>query len=552
MKLFLYYAFCSIKNQIHKLFKTWVAVFFVVCFAFGILVGLGATMLEDLAADFAEEDTMSPEETPDEEFDDTFEEEPMTEEELRMFLKVVELGLGAAILLMLVWKAFASDKSGCVIFQQADVNLLFSSPMKPQSVLLFRLMTQIGATFALSIYLGFQIPNFVINLGLSIWVCLGLIAALILLILLGQLLQILLYTIGSTHPRIKSRIRPITVGILGVIAAAYVLYWQTSALPPLEAALAFFNAPASRFIPIWGWLKGFCMYVIEGNILGIVLTSVANLATTVLLIWIIWHIRADFYEDAMAKSEETAAAQAAAAEGRSIQRKKDRGDRLRRDELKYGQGANVYFFKAMYNRFRFAHFHVFTKTAETYLIAALGVSLLLKFVIEINDITAVALVLAGFAFFRSLGNPIMSDTSMDSFVMVPESPWAKVFWSTMGGSLNCLLDLLPALLVATVILGVNPLITLAWMVFILSLDFYSANVGIFIDFSIPTSVAKNIKGVIQIMFIYFGLLPDIVLLILGGIFGLFPLFAGIAAALNLFIGGIFFAFSPMFLAYGRK
>ena len=54
MKLFFYYAFCSVKNQLRKLFKTWVAIFFAVCLLFGVLIGLGAAALDELAC-FANE-----------------------------------------------------------------------------------------------------------------------------------------------------------------------------------------------------------------------------------------------------------------------------------------------------------------------------------------------------------------------------------------------------------------------------------------------------------------------------------------------------------------
>ena len=60
MKLFFYYAFCSVKNQLRKLFKTWVAVFFAICIRFGVVIGLGAAFIEDLA-DIPDEE-MPPEE----------------------------------------------------------------------------------------------------------------------------------------------------------------------------------------------------------------------------------------------------------------------------------------------------------------------------------------------------------------------------------------------------------------------------------------------------------------------------------------------------------
>lgn len=141
---------------------------------------------------------------------------------------------------------------------------------------------------------------------------------------------------------------------------------------------------------------------------------------------------------------------------------------------------------------------------------------------------------------------------MDSFIMIPESPWAKMFYSLLGGSASCALDLLPAMLISSLMLGTNPLEAIAWLLFIVTLDFYSTAVATFIDLSIPTATAKQIRSVIQIMFIYFGLLPDIAILIVGGILSALPIAAVIAAVVSVGIGAVFFALSPLFLTNGRK
>ena len=44
---FVYYAIHAFVNQIRKLFKSWVLIFLVVCMAMGMLIGIGAAMLED-------------------------------------------------------------------------------------------------------------------------------------------------------------------------------------------------------------------------------------------------------------------------------------------------------------------------------------------------------------------------------------------------------------------------------------------------------------------------------------------------------------------------
>ncbi|MBE6589425.1 MAG: hypothetical protein E7643_04530 [Ruminococcaceae bacterium] len=552
MKMFAYYAFCTVKNQIRKLFKTWVAVLLVICFAFGLIFGMGASFLENA---FSDEEGYEEEVYEEEEF---YEEEPLTEEELRDVYSVIELVAGGIVLLLLVFHVFGADKSGNAIFLPADIPILFASPMKPQAVLTFRLVTQAGSFLFVGLYMLLQLPTF-LSSGVPVGGTFGMIGALILLLIIAKLIQVLLYTVASTHTRIKAYLRPVTLGLLVLIAAAAALYAYVSGEEPMDAMISFFNAPVTRFIPVWGWLKGLCMYTLEGNLVGALLSLGALLITAAALCAVIPRLHADFYEDAMAKSEETAALLDAAQNASSgvtvvRQNKKDRSEKLQRDGLRHGAGASVYFFKAMYNRFRFAHLRVFTKTSETYLALALCVSLILRFVFHSSDVLPVALILSALVFFRSLGNPLSTDTSTDAFLLIPENAWKKTFFSLMGGTLNCFLDLIPAYIAVCLILGVNPLIALLWILFAVTLDFYSTNAGVFIDLSIPTVTGKNIKAVIQICFVYFGLIPDAVILLIGALFSpaLIPAAAFLASVVNLAIGAIFFAFSPMFLEYGRK
>ena len=51
MSLFAYYAWHSFKNQLKKLFKTWVLIFLLVCMLLGGLIGGGIATLENIAED---------------------------------------------------------------------------------------------------------------------------------------------------------------------------------------------------------------------------------------------------------------------------------------------------------------------------------------------------------------------------------------------------------------------------------------------------------------------------------------------------------------------
>ena len=246
MRLFGYYAWHSFINQLRKLFKTWVLIFLVICMTVGVLIGIGASMLDD-AAGGSEEIVES----------EVIEKVVGIQEWFGIELEeFVELIVGGIILTVFVFQAIGADKNGSRIFLPADVNLLFSSPMKPQSVLLFRLMTQLGTSILVSVCLFFQLRKLVLNLRLSIWVALAMIATWCLTIVIGKLMQIFLYTVCSTHVKLKNHLRNGIYAFLLVLTVAYLLYWKTSVDNYLTAAADFFNGSVSRFIPLWGWLKG--------------------------------------------------------------------------------------------------------------------------------------------------------------------------------------------------------------------------------------------------------------------------------------------------------
>ena len=72
-------------------------------------------------------------------------------------------------LAILLWGMYSGSKDGTDIFQMADVNLLFTAPMKPQSVFdvsteFFRL---VATVFRVHISGFFRFQNLVVNMGIG-------------------------------------------------------------------------------------------------------------------------------------------------------------------------------------------------------------------------------------------------------------------------------------------------------------------------------------------------------------------------------------------------
>lgn len=560
MRLFGYYAVHSVVNQLKKILKPWVVIFILVCGLMGGLIGFGAARLEETSENRKIDEMV--EKIPEE---DSEEEIPNPNSlcsiqdgilfiqaeniELSIAVKdVAELLLFLVIFALIFYLMISADENGSKIFLMADVNLLFSSPMKPQSVLLFRMLCKIGTILFATFYLGFQIPNLVYNVGISLSACIALLLAWLGASVVGQLLQILLYTVFSTRIEWKKYLSPILWGLLFCVAASYAGYTKAHGLNYLDGAVAFFNAPVSRWIPFIGWLKGIFIFTYENNFRLAFLCAGLLIIGCALLGWGIWSLKADFYEDAMAKSEQTAALQEAVKEGRSAaKRKKDRNEKLRRDSFSYGSGSNVFFYKSMYNRFRFARFRIFTKTVLTYLFLVGGVWMLNRMFDTPFSFQIVALLLGAFAFFRALGNPLEEDLKMSFFVMIPENIWAKLFWSVLAGSANCCLDLLPALILTAILTSTGPVAILVWLFLILSVDAYGSITSCLIGLAIPQSVGQTVKTLIIVLFVYFGLLPDIVAVALGFVFERVVLGLTAAALINLVLSAIFFLLLPSFL-----
>lgn len=291
---------------------------------------------------------------------------------------------GGIVFAVILFMVLGTDQNGGKIFLPADVNLLFSSPLKPQSVLMFRLTTRLGISVLGSVYMLFQIPN-LMNAGLSLWSALAIVPAWGFTLVLATLIQMLIYTVSATYPNVKRFVRSGIYVLLGLIA---------------------------------------------------------------------------------------------------------------------------------------------------------------------KSVIPVALTLAGLSFFRSLGNPLAQDTNTDYFLLIPESNWAKLFWSLMGGTANCFLDMLIPLLIGAFVAGANPLTALLWIPFIVSVDFYATNVGAFINLSVPVSAGKTLKQIVQIMFIYFGLLPDLIVMAIGLSFGFTAVAVVVSSILNMGLGFLFFGLTPLFL--GRR
>ncbi len=558
MRLFLYYFSHTLLNTIKKLMKTWVA-FIVIIMLFGAMMGFAGSLFKskDKGTDI-DDNGVAVELIDDAEEDgaDTFTGEwslsgMMTKYGIKKE-QVIDIAISAIFLLLLATNIINAQNSS-KIFLPADVPMLFASPLKPQSVLMFRLISTLGTSLFISLFMLFQLPNLIYNVGLSAWAAVSLVIVYALILVFSTLVQVVFYTITSKMKNGTGNIKNFLAAVYGLIAVGFAVFVYVRKVSVVEGLFAYFASPATHWVPFWGWLRGISYYAAAGDTALSLIYLGLFIAACAVLVLFVWKMKADFYEDAMFAAEHKAEqieSAKMASKGAVVVRDKERKGKIDREGFNYGKGANVFFYKAVFNRFRFAKLRFLSTTMIIYTVIAGVVAWLARSAPFDDAFFIPAAVLGAMAFYRTLGDPIREDTSRDFFILIPEKHYTKIIYSLLGCLAVTAIDLTLPMVLSAVILGANPLSVIVWFVFILSISFFATVIGTLISLSLPKDQMQTISFIVQMMFFYFGLTPSAAAVIIGVLLGHVSIAVLIGAAINFVIGFLVSLLLPLVL--GRK
>ncbi len=577
MKLWGYYAFHTFINSIKKMFRSTFIIIMAVSIGIGLIVGVSAGVITSVLIDEGEDSTEIEYNTEEGFFDEegnfyyheeayldengevVFYEEldiEMTEEEFAQLMLVVEAGIAVLVLVLLFFGAYSGMKKGSDIFTMADVNFLFTAPIKPQSVLLFRLTFQMLATVAGSIYLLFQIPNLVLNAGVPLEICLIGFLALIIVFIFQKLVSVGMYTITATYPNVKRYVLPGMLGIVTVLALATGGVFVSTGQDVWKTLELTWASHWSRWVPVIGWTKALVMNAAEGKTLLAVLQFVLLILAMVALVYFIWHMKADFYEDAMAGAQQREDLLIAAAENRkpvSVNEEKDKKKdrrKVKEEQSLKGQGAMVFFTKELLCRKRLARFGIVTGTMSWYFTIAAACALANMYLFESDSFNVAGFIIMAVLFFRNYGNPIAQETSMNWLFLVPESPYKKVFFAMLAGTYATFADLLPGMILFTVVCGTNPLEMVLWMMVLVTMDFMLSGVGMILEALFPADAMNTVKASLQLMLKFFVILFIVIAIVIGVVINGIVLGLIINLIMNIIFGAVAFIIYPSMLHDG--
>ena len=556
MRLWGYYALHTFINTIKKIFKSKVMIVILCSFLIGGVVGGSVGFISSLVEDQAQTESSVSKD------DKTNDPAQMEEDFMTVHADAIRESIPAATMILLLvvvlWGIYGGSKKGSDFFLMADANILFAAPLKAQTVLMFRLSFQMLALLFFTFYLIFQVPSMKLILGLDNFAIVAIFLAWGMLLFMSKLMSVFTYTLTATYEHLKKYVVPFVfaVGLL-VVAATGAVYISTGNDYMATLRLTY-GADWSNYIPVFGWYKAMVMNAINGHVFASLGYMALNLVFLIALVWGIWHIKADFYEDALAGAQKRDDMTKAALEGRNINKdKKQSAKRTQKLEHKVrksyelkGWGASVVLHKSILNRRRFSKFGFVTNTLLLYLaIGGLGAAFM-AYKTDLREISVVGLIMALTLFFRNFGNPIEIESSHNWLFLVPEDPYKKVLYAILAGSVDCVLDLLPGIVVATVILRGNPLMALLWLATLVSMDFMFSCFGLLLQAILPSSAMDVVKSMLQMMLRAFIIVVIVIAFAIGTVLQGLALGAVFCMFTSLAVGTICFIVYPSLLHRG--
>ena len=556
MRLWGYYALHTFINTIKKIFKSKVMIVILCSFLIGGVVGGSVGFISSLVEDQAQTESSVSKD------DKTNDPAQMEEDFMTVHADAIRESIPAATMILLLvvvlWGIYGGSKKGSDFFLMADANILFAAPLKAQTVLMFRLSFQMLALLTFTFYLIFQVPSMKLILGLDNFAIVAIFLAWGMLLFMSKLMSVFTYTLTATYEHLKKYVVPFVfaVGLL-VVAATGAVYISTGNDYMATLRLTY-GADWSNYIPVFGWYKAMVMNAINGHVFASLGYMALNLVFLIALVWGIWHIKADFYEDALAGAQKRDDMTKAALEGRNINKdKKQSAKRTQKLEHKVrksyelkGWGASVFLHKSILNRRRFSKFGFVTNTLLLYLaIGGLGAAFM-AYKTDLREISVVGLIMALTLFFRNFGNPIEIESSHNWLFLVTEDPYKKVLYAILAGSVDCVLDLLPGIVVATVILRGNPLMALLWLATLVSMDFMFSCFGLLLQAILPSSAMDVVKSMLQMMLRAFIIVVIAIAFAIGTVLQGLALGAVFCMFTSLAVGTICFIVYPSLLHRG--
>ncbi|WP_010236041.1 putative ABC exporter domain-containing protein [Clostridium arbusti] len=329
-------------------------------------------------------------------------------------------------------------------FNMSDVNLIFVSPIKPQTVMVYGIVKKIALEFFTSMYVLFQITNSMKNLNITVLAkILFIIVYIIFQLILCNILKLFIFAVCSRYKKVGNIIRNFikAFSIVVIVLIAFIIVKGDIKNSFIKVGDTITYSLFFKYIPIFGWMREIAVQTITGVKVSYYIYIILILLLSAILLYITYNIKLDFYED-MLNSAEINEDIKDIKSGKVPSNKRKKGLMIKPFkniglDLKEIYGSKVLLFKHMneYSKRSFIFF------INTYSVILLLISVILGIFAKSTDIKIVFIMSAGLLFFSSgFGGKIYNEISHYFIFLLPDSPQKKIFYGIASSLIKMISD----------------------------------------------------------------------------------------------------------------
>lgn len=345
--------------------------------------------------------------------------------------------------------------AGASVFTMPDVTLVFPSPLKPQRVLLYGMVRQLGTSILLGLFILFQYSWMHGAYGVGYPVLIGIILGYGITIFLANLTAMTCFCYFSSKEHIK---RIITFGTYGlvllllvpILLQAYPSIQGKDYGAALQSAADYFNLPAVRAFPVSGWIAGILAAAFQGEYLSALPYLGALALFVAALVTLLLKNKNNYYEDVIKATEAAQSAITAKKEG-VVGEVVGKNVRVGKTGLEKGSGANSIYFKHLKENQRSGILGI----SNLSLLFDICILLAALFMRDLG-ILSVFLVATYLQLFSASLGRFSRELSKPYIYLIPEPPLKKLFFSTLETLRSDALEALLIFAVVAFIMGVSP------------------------------------------------------------------------------------------------
>lgn len=397
-------------------------------------------------------------------------------------------------------------------FTMSDVNLIFTSPIRPQNTLLYGFVREISFIFAFSLFFLFQIPNILNHFKFANYGILIFFITLFIFCITLSFISLLMYGIFSRFQKYKTFAVNFSKCILAIFLISTTLYiYQNSSGNYFEIFTDFFNKNWWGYIPVVGWTSNIitqCLTVFNASIflnLGLLIL------TCILCGFILYNLNLDYYEDALPSAEQNEVAQSYKNSGfdskQLLSSSKARKPFARRkvSMVKFPSFSKAIFYRHILE-YKKTGFYFVNLLTLFYLIISIAYGLWFE------PPLSPLLYLAAYLIVTTLQIGKWSQDFNNHFIfLIPDSSTSKLLYSTLSSMIKYIIDGCFIFIPAGILLKVNPLEIIFGILSFISFGAVCTYGGV-LSYKLFDKVSNQLtRGLVTFLSIFIFIIPGILI-----------------------------------------